>query len=82
MQEILSVCYKFTWEGKADQINRNHLCMSYLDRGLRTKKINCFTEALKISWIHHIKPKTLWSQLATQIIGPFDKIGIREVLTD
>ena len=59
MQEIISICYKFILEGKPDKTNQNQLCMSYLDRGLRMININCFIEALKISWIRqmHIKPE-------------------------
>ena len=48
-QEIISICYKFIWEGKPDKINRNQLCMDYLDGGLRMININCFIKALKMS---------------------------------
>ena len=76
MQEIISISYKFIWEGKPDKINQNQLCMSYLDRGLRMININYFIKALKISWIRqmYIKPEAPWSQLAIHFIGPFDKI--------
>ena len=76
MQEIISICYKFIWEGKPDKINRNQLCLSYLDGGLRMININCFIKALKMSWIRqiYIKPEAPWSQLATHIIGQLDKI--------
>ena len=76
MQEIISICYKFIWEGKPDKINCNQLCLSYLDGGLRMININCFIKALKMSWIRqiYIKLEAPWSQLATHIIGQLDKI--------
>ncbi len=73
--EIQSLFYKFTWNGKPDKIKRNLIIQSYENGGLKLPHIKSFEAALKMSWIRKLIDPNYSAPWKTLILPKFQDLG-------
>ena len=71
LTDISKMFFNFIWEGKPDKINRDQICRSYQQGGLKMTNIFTFEKSMKIKWLKEVivKTKKDWIQLLSQDIN-------------